>query len=340
MSVRSTATDMRGGRKEAQENLSTSEEGDCPRCGGDKQPSSIQGYLQCIKCDYEWADPDADSTRGPMRSGISDEAEKIAEFQREMDSGGLRDVLGIDQNLSKEQEESLNRLQGRWMDGMAGHYNVAEEERKPLLISFDEEDNLVETDTAIITVVGNDFDGGEEIRVEYPGIGTEFYTMDAIDERGWRRGRTAADSARNISSIINRFSALVHAHYEEDSIILEIRDHDLDPSSLVVFIDDPGGKNLLLEREGVVIDIDATETIDDYREMVRIVLEDGVISPSEDELLYLMRHNLRIDDGTHLAIVQQLFGDDAKKECPACHSLTPFYPADGAWWCSSCESWL
>lgn len=331
---------MRRGREEARGNLEVDEEGDCPRCGGDKQASSIMGYLQCIKCGYEWADPDAITSGQPQRATIHDEEEKIESFKQEMDSGNLQDILGIDQHLSKAQEKSLNRLQGRWIDGMAGHFNPAEEERKPLVISFDDDDNLQATDTAIITVVGNDFDGGEEIRVEYPGLGTEFYTMDAVDERGWRRGRTASDSARNISSIINRFSTLVHAHFDEDRIILEIREAELDPASLVVFIDDPGGKNLLLEREGIIIDIDATETIDDYRQMVHMVLEDGVISPSEDEMLWLMRRNLRIEDGTHLSIIQELFGEDARKECPDCHALTPFYPADGAWWCDACQTWL
>jgi ribosomal protein L37AE/L43A len=331
---------MRGGRNEAKENLAVDEEGDCPRCGGDKQPSSIQGYLQCIKCNYEWADPDSSNTGPVHRASIHDEANKIEAFKKEMDEGELQNVLGIDQQLTKEQEQSLGRLQDRWIGGMAGHFNAAEEERKPLVISFDEDDNIQTTDTAIITIVGNDFDGGEEIRIEYPGIGTEFYTMDAVDERGWRKGRTSMDSARNIASIINRFSKLVHAHFDDERIILEIRQADLDPASLVVFIDDPGGKNLSLERAGIILDIDATETIGDYREMVKIVLEDGVISPSEDEMLWMMRRNLQIDEGTHLAIIQELFADDAKKECPSCHALTPFYAADGAWWCDACQEWL
>ena len=49
---------FRKGRREAAENLSASEEGDCPRCGGEKQPSSLAGYLSCSKCGYEWKDPD------------------------------------------------------------------------------------------------------------------------------------------------------------------------------------------------------------------------------------------------------------------------------------------
>ena len=62
--------------------------------------------------------------------------------------------------MSTEQEATLGRLQSKWMDGLAGTFNAAEEERKPLMISFDGEDNIVATDLAIISVLGNDFDGG------------------------------------------------------------------------------------------------------------------------------------------------------------------------------------
>ena len=63
----------RGGRDEARKNLEVQEDGDCPRCGGDAQPSSIPGYLQCVKCQYEWPDPNAVST-GPVRTTIHDES--------------------------------------------------------------------------------------------------------------------------------------------------------------------------------------------------------------------------------------------------------------------------
>ena len=171
----------RGGRDEAKKNLEIHEDGDCARCGGDAQPSSISGYLQCVRCQYEWPDPNA-SGSGPLRSTIHDESKKVDEFKQELEKGSLRGVLGLDSELSKEQEATLGRLQNRWMDGMAGHFNAAEEERKPLMISFDDEDNIVATELAVISVLGNDFDGGEEIRVEYPGRDTEFYSMDATDD--------------------------------------------------------------------------------------------------------------------------------------------------------------
>ena len=57
---------------------------------------------------------------------------------------------------------------------MKGHFNTATEERKPSMINFDD-DNIVSTEVGSITIVSNGFDGGEEIRLEYPGIGTEFY---------------------------------------------------------------------------------------------------------------------------------------------------------------------
>ena len=34
------------------------EGGDCPRCGGESQPSTMAGYLVCVSCSHEWADPD------------------------------------------------------------------------------------------------------------------------------------------------------------------------------------------------------------------------------------------------------------------------------------------
>ena len=329
----------RGGRDEAKKNLEIQEDGDCPRCGGDAQPSSIPGYLQCVTCQYEWPDPEATSNR-PERSTIHDESKKVDEFKQELEKGSLRGVLGLDSNLSKEQEATLGRLQNRWMDGMAGHFNAAEEERKPLMISFDDEDNIVATELAVISVLGNDFDGGEEIRVEYPGRDTEFYSMDATDDRGWRVGRSIPDTCRNIASIINRRSTIVHAESTEDTIVIEPRDASINPTSVVIFVDDPGGKNMLLERDGRVIDVDAMMTIEDYREMLGLVVDDGVITPSEDELLWIMRSNLGISDEQHMQLILNRFGEGIIKECPTCHAMTPYYPDHGGWWCDSCQIWV
>ena len=55
---------FRKGRREAAENLSVAEEGDCPRCGGEKQPSSLPGYLSCARCQYEWKDPNHLAKKG------------------------------------------------------------------------------------------------------------------------------------------------------------------------------------------------------------------------------------------------------------------------------------
>ena len=41
------------------------------------------------------------------------------------------------------------------MSGMTGHFNAAAEERKPLMISFDDDDNLVDTTVGSITIVAN-----------------------------------------------------------------------------------------------------------------------------------------------------------------------------------------
>ena len=92
----------------------------------------------------------------------------IEQFKQEMASGELANVLGINKNLTGEQEQSLKRLEDKWMSGMQGHYNAAAEERKPLMISFDDDDNILSTEVAAITIVSNGFDGGEE-RSNIPG---------------------------------------------------------------------------------------------------------------------------------------------------------------------------
>ena len=141
-----------------------------PRCGGDAQPSTMNGYLNCVGCQHEWKDADyVEESNNTEIPTYHQDSEQIEEFKREVESGSLAGVLGIEKNLSKSQEESLTRLEDKWMSGMQGHFNTATEERKPLMISFDDEDNLVSTEVAALTVVANGFDGGEEIRLEYPG---------------------------------------------------------------------------------------------------------------------------------------------------------------------------
>ena len=147
--------------------------------------------------------------------------------------------------------------------------------------------------------------------------------MDATDDRGWRVGRAIPDTCRNIASIINRRSTIVHAESTEDTIVIEPRDASIQPTSVVIFVDDPGGKNMLLERDGRVIDVDAMMTIEDYREMLGLVVDDGVITPSEDELLWIMRSNLGISEEQHMQLILNRFGEGVFKECPACHARTP-----------------
>ncbi|DAC21106.1 MAG TPA: hypothetical protein D7H91_04680, partial [Candidatus Poseidoniales archaeon] len=183
---------LRKGREDAKDNLSYNEGGDCPRCGGESQDSSMSGYLQCISCGHEWADPNFKDTRKrPEPPTHRRDAEMIQQFKDEMASGELANVLGINKNLSGEQEQSLKRLEDKWMSGMQGHYNAAAEERKPLMISFDDDDNILSTEVGAITIVSNGFDGGEEIRLEYPGRGTEFYAYNERSPTGWKRGPNA-----------------------------------------------------------------------------------------------------------------------------------------------------
>ena len=147
---------IRRGRKEASENLTISEEGDCPRCGGESVDSTISGFLLCSRCNYEWKDPDTTPEEKVPPPNYRRDEELIDEFKQELENGELKDLLGIDKNLSSEQEQSLVRLQDKWMGGMQGQFNAAAEERTPLSISFDDDDNLVETTVASMTLVAND----------------------------------------------------------------------------------------------------------------------------------------------------------------------------------------
>ena len=193
---------------------------------------------------------------------------------------------------------------------------------------------------ASMTLVANDFDGGEEIRLEYPGIGTEFYIFDENSETGWSRGRSAEDTARSIANVINRNSQLVYANHEGSTISFEMRTEELSAASLVLFVDDPGGTDIIFEKGGVSLDYRQAVSLDDYKVAVEIVLEDGIISPSEDQLLWAMSQQLGIDDAKHVRIIIEHFGDKALKECPNCGVMSELYPEYSAWYCQPCEVWL
>ena len=332
---------IRDGRRQAKDNLSSTEDGDCSRCGGNAAPSSLPAYLQCVKCGYEWKDPGAAASSIGPKDSITRDSEKLDEFKREMSAGeGLARVLGVDDGLDNVQKESLGRLQDKWISGMHGQYNAAEEERKPLMIAFDDDDNLLETQVGAIHISDNVFDGGEEIRIEYPGLGTEFFVINDDDALGWKRGRTLDETARNIASIINRSSKLVHAFAEGTSVTIELRDVTLDSESLVIFVDDPGGKNISVERLGVLLDADQVQVYEDYHRIIKIALADGIITPSEDQMLWAMRQNLGISDEDHVRIIIDLFGESAVKECPDCGINAPLYPEYNAWWCEGCQQWV
>lgn len=331
---------MRKGREEAKANLGYNEDGDCPRCGGSAQDSTMKGYLQCGSCGYEWADPNyKEERKRPQPPTHHRDAEKIQQFKQELASGELANVLGINKNLTGEQEQSLKRLEDKWMSGMQGHYNPASEERKPLLISFDEEDNILSTEVAAITIVSNGFDGGEEIRLEYPGRGTEFYAFNERSPTGWKRGPNAEATARSITNVINRSSKLVYANLDGVRISFELKDDSLTAASFVIFVDDPGGTDIVAEKGGVVLDHRDFSNIQDYRTVVEMVLEDGIISPSEDQLLWAMREQLNIDDAYHVQMVVEICGENTLKECTNCSGMAELYPEHAAWYCHPCEQW-
>ena len=330
------------GLGDARENLTAVEDGECPRCGGDSCGSSIPGYLSCDRCQYEWADPNnKPSGKKRQHESVRTESKLIEEFKQEMESGtGISRALGIEENLTKEQEQGLTRLQDKWIEGMQGHFNAAEEERKPLIVSFDEDDNILETEVGKLTLMSNDFDGGEEVRIEYPGKGTEFYLLNEDSTNGWKRGRTIEDTARNIASVINKSSKFVFANNEGNVVTFELRDNTLNSSSLVLYIDDPGGKDIIAEKDGVILDPTAVGIESDYQTAVELVLSDGVITPSEDQLLWAMRQHLGITEERHIEIIIAIFGEGVTKECTGCGQGAPLHTQHSAWYCDGCEMWL
>jgi ribosomal protein L37AE/L43A len=87
---------MRKGRREAVENLGYSEEGDCPRCGGESDSSTMAGYLRCLKCSHEWADPEYTEDKNEIEiPTYHRDAELIEQFKRDVESGSLANVLGV-----------------------------------------------------------------------------------------------------------------------------------------------------------------------------------------------------------------------------------------------------
>tara|TARA_B100000674_G_C37954610_1_gene968943 strand:+ start:1634 stop:2650 length:1017 start_codon:yes stop_codon:yes gene_type:complete len=331
---------IRKGRREASDNLTYNEGGDCPRCGGESDNSTMAGYLRCISCSHEWPDPDyVEQKVATEIPTYQRDADLIEQFKKDVESGSLANVLGVNNNLTDQQEATLARLEDKWMSGMQGRFNTATEERKPLMIMFDDEDNIVSTEVAAITIVANGFDGGEEIRLEYPGIGTEFYSYNVNDGMGWRRGTNAEETARSIANVINNKSSLVFANVSGTRISFELRNEDLRPESLVLFVDDPGGTDIVAEKNGIILDARNAADFEDYRRVVEMVLEDGIISPSEDQLLWSLRQELGIDDAYHVQMVLSLYGDETLKECTTCSAMAELYVEYASWYCHSCESW-
>ena len=115
---------------------------------------------------------------------------------------------------------------------------------------------------------------------------------------------------------------------------------DLKPESLVFFVDDPGGTDIVAEKNGIVLDARNLQDFNDYRSIVELVLEDGIISPSEDQLLWSMRQQLGIDDAYHVQMVLEIYGEDTLKECTIMwENGYNFITEYAAWYCQPCEEW-
>ena len=98
--------------------------------------------------------------------------------------------------------------------------------------------------------------------------------------------------------------------------------------------------DIVAEKGGVILDFRDINVLEDYRNVIQLVLEDGIISPSEDQMMWVMRQQIGVTEEQHVALVQEIFGDNALKECPNCNQMTELYPEYSAWYCQPCESWL
>ena len=106
-----------------------------------------------------------------------------------------------------------------------------------------------------------------------------------------------------------------------------------------MFVDDPGGTDIVAEKNGIILDARNLQDFNDYRSIVELVLEDGIISPSEDQLLWSMRQQLGIDDTYHVQMVMEIYGEDTLKECTTCGKMAKLYTEYAAWYCQPCEEW-
>ena len=98
---------IRKGRREASDNLSYTEGGDCPRCGGEADSSTMAGYLKCVSCSHEWPDPNYTEVKAEAEvPSYHRDAELIEQFKAEVANGSLANVLGVNKDLSDEQEAS------------------------------------------------------------------------------------------------------------------------------------------------------------------------------------------------------------------------------------------
>jgi hypothetical protein len=156
---------------------------------------------------------------------------------------------------------------------------------------------------------------------------------------GWRRGANAEETARSIANVINNKSKLVFANVDNCRISFELRSDELKPESLVLFVDDPGGTDIVAEKNGVILDARNATDFEDYRRVVEMVLEDGIISPSEDQLLWSLRQELGIDDAYHVQMVMSIYGDKTLKECTSCSAMAELYVEYASWYFHTCEQW-
>ena len=77
--------------------------------------------------------------------------------------------------------------------------------------------------------------------------------------------------------------------------------------------------------------------IEDYKNVIEIVLEDGIISPSEDQMLWAMRQQLGIDEQGVTQIVQNLFESRKNVQRWKNGGTLPRY---AAWYRYACEVWV
>ena len=217
---------------------------------------------------------------------------------------------------------------------MQGHYNAASEDRKPLMINFDDDDNLVSTELLHWQSYRTDLMEGRNSA----WISGNWNWILCVQwaKSYWMEARTIERRNGSLNHQCHQpFIPIGLCKSRRQPNIVRTTRWKLKPESLVLFVDDPGGQDSSAEKE-VSSSIQRRQCMDDYRNVIALVLEDGIISPSEDQMMWVMRQQLGIKrNNTWLLFRKFLVQTPSKNVKLQSNGWTlPWIPS---WYCQPCE---